>query len=194
MIKELIIATGNKGKFREFEALFDSYGKNFAEKLIFAPEFAKLTVEETGKTYAENAILKARSWSRASLLPCLADDSGLEVEALNGRPGLFSARAAKGDETGWILNELKGMTDRRAKFMASLALCMPDGRIFIGEGSCAGTITDSPRGSNGFGYDPVFLPDGYSKTFAELEPEIKNSISHRTKAFLNLISNVTLIN
>lgn len=195
MIKELIIATGNKGKFREFEFLFNSYGKDLVEKLIFAPDIAPLIVEETGKTYTENAILKAQSWVRASLLPCLADDSGLEVEALDGRPGLFSARVAKGDETGWILNELKEIKDlnkRRAKFMASLALCMPDGEIFTGEGFCEGTITNSPRGHNGFGYDPVFMSDGYTETFAGLAPEIKNSISHRTKAFLNLISKINI--
>ena len=198
MLNKLIIATGNPGKFREFEFLFNSYGKNFTGKLIFAPEIADLIIEETGKTYAENAVLKARSWVKASLaieksgLPCLADDSGLEVEALDGRPGIFSARVAKGNETGWILNELGNTGNRRAKFMASLALCMPDGRIFTGEGFCNGTITDSPRGSSGFGYDPVFMPDGYSKTFAELAPGIKNSISHRTKAFINLISHAEI--
>lgn len=193
MVKNLIIATGNKGKFREFEKLFAAYGKNFAEKLIFAPDVAKLIVEETGKTYEENAILKAQAWSKNSGLPCLADDSGLEVEALNGAPGIFSARAAKGNETGWILNELKNIENpekRRAKFVASLALFINNEKILTADGFCCGTIIKEPRGSNGFGYDPVFVPDGYDKTFAELEPEIKNSISHRTNAFLNLISKI----
>ena len=200
-MKDLIIATGNKGKFREFEFLCETYspGKNFAENLIFAPDIAKLIVEETGKTYAENAALKARAWALKSGRPCLADDSGLEVEALDGRPGIFSARVAKGQEVKWLLNELKNVEkekfeNRRARFVASLALCMSDGKngkILISEGICEGTIISEPRGENGFGYDPVFIPDGYDKTFAELDSKIKNSISHRTKAFLNLISKIS---
>ena len=191
MLKNLIIATGNPGKFRDFEKLFALYGKNFAEKLTFAPEIAKLVVEETGTTYAENAMLKAQAWARKSGLPCLADDSGLEVEALDGRPGLFSARVAKGNEVSWLLNELKNiknLENYRAKFVASLALCVPEDFILICEGFCEGKIITEARGENGFGYDPVFIPDGYEKTFAELDPEIKNSISHRTRAFQNLIS------
>jgi len=190
MLKELIIATGNKGKFREFEYLFETYEKNFTEKIIFAPEFSDLIVEETGKTYAENSMLKAQAWAKKSGLPCLADDSGLEVEALDGRPGIFSARVSKGQEVSWILNELKNiekLEDRRAKFSASLALCVPEDFILICEGHCEGIIIKEPRGSNGFGYDPVFVPDGFEKTFAELDSKIKNSISHRTKAFQKLI-------
>lgn len=199
-MKDLIIATGNKGKFQEFEYLFNTYGKNFAENLIFAPDIAKLIampggrqVEETGKTYAENAMLKARAWAEKSGLPCLADDSGLEVEALDGRPGIFSARVAEGQEVKWILSELKNiekLEDRRAKFAASLALCVPDEFILITEGFCNGVIIKEARGSGGFGYDPVFVPDGYEKTFAELDSKIKNSISHRTNAFLKLIQKV----
>ncbi len=188
-MKKLIIATANRGKFREFEYLISKFGKNFADELIFAPETAKLIVEETGKTYSENAALKARAWFEKSGLPCLADDSGLEVEALGGAPGLFSARLAKGNEAAWLLNELKNENEnRKARFAASLALCTPE-KILISEGFCSGKITDAARGSNGFGYDPVFMPDGFTKTFAELEPEIKNSISHRANAFLNLLKN-----
>ena len=193
ILKNLIIATSNKGKFRDFEKLFAAYGKNLAENLIFAPDAAKLIVEETGKTYEENAILKAQAWSKNSGLPSLADDSGLEVEALDGAPGLFSARVSKRNEAAWILNELKNIENpekRRAKFVASLALFISDEKILTADGFCAGTIIKESRGSNGFGYDPVFIPDGYDKTFAELEPEIKNSISHRTRAFLNLISKI----
>ena len=195
MLKELIIATGNKGKFRDFELLFATYAKNFVEELIFAPDIAKIVVEETGKTYAENAMLKAQAWARKSGLPCLADDSGLEVKALDGRPGIFSARVAQGQEVKWLLNELKGIENfenRRAKFLASLALCVPEDFILICDGFCNGKIIQEPRGSNGFGYDPVFIPDGYDETFAELDSKIKNSISHRTKAFLNLISKIKL--
>ena len=178
MIKELLLATTNKGKYKEFEFIT-------GRKLIFAPEIADLIVEETGKTYSENAMLKAKTWAEKSGLPCLADDSGLEVEALDGAPGLFSARIANGNENriSWLLDELKNKSNRRARFVASLALCVPEKFMLITQGYCYGTIADSPRGYNGFGYDPIFIPDGYDKSFAELGDEIKNQISHRTNAF-----------
>ena len=188
-LRKLVIATSNIGKYKEFEYIISVYGKNFAEEIIFAPEIADLIVEETGKTYAENAMLKARAWSEKSGLPCLADDSGLEVEALDGAPGLFSARIAAGsNKISWLLNELKDKENRRARFSASLALCVPDDYILICEGFCNGEIGREPKGSNGFGYDPVFIPDGFEKTFAELSKEIKNSISHRTNAFKKIIN------
>ncbi|MBQ6739043.1 MAG: non-canonical purine NTP pyrophosphatase, partial [Synergistaceae bacterium] len=113
MIKELLLATTNKGKYKEFEFIT-------GRKLIFAPEIADLIVEETGKTYSENAMLKAKTWAEKSGLPCLADDSGLEVEALDGAPGLFSARIAAGsNKISWLLNELKDKENRRARFSAS---------------------------------------------------------------------------
>ena len=178
----LIIATGNPGKFREFREIVG----DFAGEVIFAPETARLIVEETGKSYSENAMLKARAWAAESGLPCLADDSGLEVNALDGAPGLYSARVITGqdeDKVSWLLSQLQGKSDRRARFAASLALCVPDEYTLITEGYCYGVIADSLRGSNGFGYDPVFIPDGYSLTFAELDAQTKNSISHRTNAF-----------
>ena len=161
MLEKLIIATGNQGKYKEFNYLAETYGENFAEEIIFAPSIADLIVEETGKTYAENAMLKARAWAEKSGLPCLADDSGLEVEALNGAPGLYSARVAPDNKIEWLLNQLAGVENHRAKFVASLALCVPNEYILICEGECCGRITDSPRGSNGFGYDPVFVPDNF---------------------------------
>ena len=188
-MKKLIIATANKGKFAEFEYLVRTYGKDFADEVIFAPEVSDLIVEETGETYTENATLKARAWAARSGLPCLADDSGLEVEALDGAPGLYSARVA-GDKISWLLKSLKDSPNRRARFVASLALCEPGGAVLTSEGFCPGVIADAPRGSNGFGYDPVFIPDGFDKTFAELPNEIKNSISHRRLAFSNLISSL----
>ena len=178
----LIIATGNPGKFREFREIVG----DFAGEVIFAPETARLIVEETGKSYSENAMLKARAWAAESGLPCLADDSGLEVNALDGAPGLYSARVITGqdeDKVSWLLSQLQGKSDRRARFAASLALCVPDEYTLITEGYCYGVIADSLRGNNGFGYDPVFIPDGYSLTFAELDAQTKNSISHRTNAF-----------
>ena len=178
----LIIATGNKGKFSEFREIV----KGFAREVVFAPEIAALVVEETGRTYAENAMLKARAWAKESGLPCLADDSGLEVDALGGAPGIRSARVVPGQDSGkvsWLLSQLQGITDRRARFAASLALCVPEEYTLITEGCCYGTIAESPRGMNGFGYDPVFIPDGYTLTFAELDSQTKNSLSHRTNAF-----------
>ena len=179
---KLIIATANPGKFREFREFVDG----FAREVIFAPEIAALIVEETGRTYAENAMLKAKAWAKESGLPCLADDSGLEVNALDGAPGLFSARVIHGSDTdkvSWLLSQLQGVNDRRARFAASLALCVPEEYTLITEGYCYGRIAETPSGNNGFGYDPVFIPDGYSLTFAELDSSIKNSISHRTNAF-----------
>lgn len=184
---KLIIATGNKGKYREFcEIIRDTAGENFAGEIIFAPEISRMIVEETGKTYAENAMLKARAWAERSGLPCLADDSGLEVDALDGAPGLYSARVIAGndsDKVSWLLGQLEGAEDRCARFVASLCLCVPEKFTLITEGECRGKIVDSPRGYDGFGYDPVFLPEGYELTFAELSGHAKNQISHRTNAF-----------
>ena len=181
-LDKLIIATGNEGKFREFREIVG----DFANEIVFAPEVGKLVVEETGRTYRENAMLKAYAWAEKSGTACLADDSGLEVEALDGAPGLFSARIIPGsdsDKVSWLLSQLQGKDNRRARFAASLALCVPNEYTLITDGYCYGTIALSPRGSNGFGYDPVFVPDGYSLTFAELDRHTKNTISHRTNAF-----------
>ncbi|MBQ7544611.1 MAG: RdgB/HAM1 family non-canonical purine NTP pyrophosphatase [Synergistaceae bacterium] len=181
-LDKLIIATSNEGKFREFREIVG----DFAREVVFAPEVGKLVVEETGKTYRENAMLKACAWAEKSGVACLADDSGLEVEALDGAPGLFSARIIHGSDTdkvSWLLSQLADKDNRRARFAASLALCVPNKYTLITEGYCYGTIADFPRGSNGFGYDPVFVPDGYALTFAELDARTKNTISHRTNAF-----------
>ncbi len=182
VFKQLIIATSNHGKFREFREIVG----DFARDVVFAPETARLVVEETGKSYAENAMLKARAWAEASGLPCLADDSGLEVNALDGAPGLHSARIVPGqdsDRVTWLLSQLAGVPDRSARFAAALCLCVPNDYTLITEGYCYGIITESPQGANGFGYDPVFMPEGYALTFAELDSSIKNRISHRADAF-----------
>ena len=184
---KLIIATSNKGKYREFcEIIRDTAGENFADEIIFAPEISRMIVEETGKTYAENAMLKARAWSERSGIACLADDSGLEVEALDGAPGLYSARVVAGNDgekVSWLLGQLEGIAKRDARFVAALCLCVPGKFTLITEGECRGKIVDSPRGYDGFGYDPVFMPEGYELTFAELSGHAKNQISHRTNAF-----------
>ena len=179
---KLIITTANQGKFNEFSKII----YDFSHELIFAPEIAELVVEETGKNYAENALLKAKAWAKVTNLPCLADDSGLEVDALNGAPGLFSSRIVPGndeDKISWLLSQLKGNPNRKARFTASLVLYVPDEYTLITEGHCYGKIAYKPKGNNGFGYDPVFIPDNYDLTFAELDSETKNLISHRKNAF-----------
>lgn len=182
LFDRLVLATGNRGKHREF---VDLLPPSLAGELVFAPELACLAVEEAGASYAENALLKARAWAAVSGLPCLADDSGLEVEALGGAPGLRSARIVPGDDADrneWLLSQLSGRTDRRARFVAALALCLPGRWTLICEGECPGRIAEAPSGTRGFGYDPLFLPEGFSVSFAQLPPETKNSVSHRADA------------
>ena len=186
MLEKLIIATGNQGKYNEFADIVNG----FAGRIIFAPEIAKIIIDETGKTYAENAMLKARAWVEKSGLPCLADDSGLEVDILDGAPGLYSARIIPGndeDKVSWLLSQLEGKSNRNARFVAALALCVPGKFTLICEGECKGKIALSKSGKNGFGYDPVFIPDGFDMTFAELSQEIKNKISHRANAFKKIL-------
>ena len=192
MLSKLVIATGNKGKFEELKSMLNEAGE-FAHEIIFAPQLAGgIKIEETGSSYAENAEIKARAWAEASGLPCLADDSGLEVAALNGEPGLYSARVQdlKNDEARnlWLLDKLKdikGRDARRARFVASLVLINNNFKA-IGNGICNGYIADSMSGVNGFGYDPLFIPDGFNISFADLGAEIKNKISHRALAVKDL--------
>ena len=142
---KLVIATKNKGKYTEFkEIITNTAGRNFADEIIFAPDAAELVVEETGKTYAENAMLKARAWAEETRLPCLADDSGLEVMALGGAPGVYSSRVVRGrdvDRAAWLLSKLSKETYRRARFAAALSLCVPGEYTIITEGYCKGTLT-----------------------------------------------------
>jgi XTP/dITP diphosphohydrolase len=155
-------------------------------ELVAADEVPGLPedVIEDADTFAGNALKKARELCRASGLWTLADDSGLEVETLGNAPGVYSARYA-GEPCSYpannakLLRELAGVTDRRARFRCVIALCAPDGRAWTVEGHCPGRIIHETRGENGFGYDPLFVPDGYEKTFAELDGAIKNSLSHR---------------
>lgn len=183
----LLIASHNKGKVREIGELLAPLGlhvKSAAELNIVEPE-------ETGNTFVANAQLKAHHCAKASNLPALSDDSGLVIPALGGDPGIFSARWA-GESKDFSLafariqSELKdvdALPPVAAYFVCVLCLAFPDGRAFDFEGRIEGTLTFPPRGLKGFGYDPIFIPDGYDVTFAELEPNIKSSISHRAKAF-----------
>lgn len=187
---ELLIATKNAGKIKELkELLADLPFSSF--RLRNLNEFAEVVEpEETGATFTDNAVLKARSYALQTKLWALADDSGLEVEALGGAPGVFSARyAGKGatdaEKIEKLLNEMNKTQDvnRRARFVCAMAIANADGEIqFIAEGVCQGRIALAASGGGGFGYDPVFIPDGFSETFGELAPDIKQQISHRARA------------
>lgn len=189
-MQSLLIATRNPGKVKEIENILADSGWTFSPLQTF-PDVE--TPAETGATYAENAILKARFYALATGMCALADDSGFEVEALAGAPGVFSARyaganASDADRRALLLSEFAKIPDmnRRARFVAAVAISDAKGSVLnVSEGVCEGTIISSPRGHGGFGYDPLFIPDGYDQTFAELSEDIKNRISHRARALIN---------
>ena len=189
-MQSLLIATRNPGKVEEIENILADSRWSFSSLQTF-PDVE--TPAETGATYAENAILKARYYALATGMYALADDSGLEVEALGGAPGVYSARyaganASDADRRALLLAELARIPDvnRRARFLAAVAISDAKGSVLnVSEGICEGTIISSSRGAGGFGYDPLFVPDGYSQTFAELPEDIKNRISHRARALIN---------
>jgi XTP/dITP diphosphohydrolase len=189
MIKEVVIATTNRGKLKELADLLAGVFEKVGSLNDY--DFFPLVVED-GKTFGENALKKARIISEFTRKATLADDSGLEVEALGGRPGIFSSRYAAenaGDEENIskLLKELKGITDRKARFVCNLALVFPGAQEIIVEGTCEGIILDNPRGQGGFGYDPVFFLPELNKTMAELPRQEKNLISHRGRAIKALI-------
>lgn len=183
-LTKLVVASHNDGKIAEIKTLLAP----FNIEVTSAQELRLGDVEETGTTFSENAVLKAEAVSLMCGLPCLADDSGLCVDALEGRPGVYSARYAPNRDfkkgMKLLLNEIKETKNpsRKAHFSCCLALACPDEKVKLFEGRVDGTIADKPRGKNGFGYDPIFIPDGYNQTFAELGDEIKNTISHRRRA------------
>lgn len=184
----LVIASHNPGKIREIGALLGPLGVT----VLSAGDLGLPEPEETGTTFAANAELKARASAEGSGLPALSDDSGLVVAALDGAPGIYSARWAgpgKDFAVGMqrVEDALAGKSDRRAHFVCALALCWPDGHCEIFEGTVHGQLVWPPRGSLGFGYDPMFVPVGYDATFGELDPDHKHSISHRADAFRKLV-------
>ncbi|OKL38276.1 XTP/dITP diphosphatase [Domibacillus mangrovi] len=195
-MNEVIIATKNSGKAKEFIQMFESYGIT-VKTLIDYPELPD--VEETGETFAENALLKAESAARLTGRPAIADDSGLVIDALDGRPGVYSARYAgidKDDKANnrKVLKEMAEVVDdqRSARFKCVLAVSFPDDReSIIVEGDCEGRIAYEESGTNGFGYDPLFIPEGFDQTMAQLEPNMKNEISHRAKALRKLQVSLT---
>ena len=188
-MRSLLLGTRNPGKVIEITSILADSGWSFSS----LQEFLEVgEAEENFVTFAENAIAKACFYASATGLCALADDSGLEVAALNGAPGVFSARyagahASDADRRALLLSELAktGDTDRRARFVAVVAIATPSGEILnLSEGICEGKIAFAPRGTGGFGYDPLFIPEGYDQTFAELPDTIKNLISHRARALL----------
>lgn len=181
-----MLATRNQGKVSELEQLLAGTGIAVVSLAAFpaAPE-----VEETGETFAANALLKAQAAARHTGLVALADDSGLEVDALGGRPGVYSARfagphASDADNNRKLLDLLASVPDaqRTCRFRSAVAIVRPDGRSDVAEGACEGRVLHSPRGTDGFGYDPLFLVPELGKTFAELSIDEKNQISHRGRA------------
>ena len=182
---KLVLATRNRHKLEEIQAILRLPGLEVCSALDF-PEIPD--VVEDGLTFLENAAKKARALAQASGFWALADDSGLEVDALGGAPGIYSARYA-GEPTDSaannrkLLEALRGQAVRTARFRCVLALSGPDGPVRNVEGVCEGTIAEAEAGCGGFGYDPLFIPAGYAVSFAEMEPELKNRISHRALAF-----------
>ncbi|KKE80500.1 XTP/dITP diphosphatase [Oceanobacillus caeni] len=186
-MKQIIIATKNRGKAKEFKEFFSQ--KNIEALSLLDIEKQLPDVDETGDTFEENASLKAEEISHILNKAVLSDDSGLVIDALDGRPGVYSARYAgedKDDEENVkkVLKELENIPehDRNARFVCVLAIARPEGQTKLVRGECEGKIALFPSGDNGFGYDPIFIPDGYQQTMAELEPEEKNQISHRKLA------------
>ncbi len=185
MLPELLVATHNAGKVREIR---QELGETVARLRMQAEvPGAPPPAEETGATYRENALLKANALALATGLPSMADDSGLEVTALGGRPGVHSSRYGSGDadRIARLLSELSsvaGVPARAARFVCTVALVLPGREPVFFEGTVGGTILETPRGSNGFGFDPVFLVEGLDRTMAELPLEHKNRISHRARA------------
>ena len=193
----LLFASGNRHKYGEFLELLP---RHVVKNMIFAPELPKAAtnvpeVEETGSTYVMNALLKAMTWSAFSELPSLADDSGVEVEALGWEPGVRSARVLDGgrllpsdaERNKWLLARMEGKVNRRARFVAAVALSVPGEWALACEGVCDGQLATREAGPYGFGYDPLFVPDGYDVSFGELPPSVKNRISHRAAAVAALL-------
>lgn len=197
--QSLVIATHNAGKLKEIAALLAPYGI----ECLSAGSLGLPEPDETGTTFAENALIKARAAAEAAQLPALADDSGLSVTALGGRPGVYTADWAErqrfegepGRDWYMAMGKVEGLlaeqgddVDRGAWFSCVLALAWPNGETAVYEGRVDGTLTWPPRGTLGFGYDPVFVPQGREQTFAETDPAEKHAISHRAAAFAKLVA------
>ena len=181
---KLVLASKNPKKLLELQAILSAQG---IEVVLESQVGIDVDVEETGTTFEENAFLKAHAVMEQSGLPAVADDSGLCVDALNGAPGVYSARygGPELDDAGrckLLLENMRGQLDRRCRFVSAICCCFPNGDRVAARGECPGTLAYAPRGSDGFGYDPIFFLPERKKTFAELTAEEKNAISHRGRA------------
>jgi len=192
---DLVLATRNKGKIAEVQRLISLHAPQITLRSV--SEFNLDDVEETGTTFEENALLKAETIARQTGLTALADDSGIAIDALDGAPGVYSARwsGVHGDDAAnvaKVLFELSDVPDedRGAQFVCVIALAHPDGRSIIVRGEVEGVVRRDPIGNHGFGYDPIFQPDGYAITTAQMDPETKDAISHRGKALREIASKI----
>lgn len=181
---KFVLASKNPHKLTELQRIL---GDMKVEVVLESDVGADVDVEETGETFEENSLLKARAVMEATGLPAVADDSGLCVAALNGAPGVYSARyggegLSDQDRYRLVLDSLKGQLDRSATFVSVVTACFPNGDVLVARGECPGTIAYAPQGENGFGYDPVFFVPALRKTFAQMTAEEKNAVSHRGKA------------
>lgn len=191
----IVLATRNQGKIKEFQALLKDYPVELRSLNDFGPI---PEVEEDGETFDDNAYKKASFTAKVLGLPAIADDSGLEVAALNGAPGVISARyagenASDADNIAKLLKEMDGETDRNAAFRCVLSIAVPTGPALTYEGRCEGEITLEPKGTDGFGYDPVFYYPAFEKTFAEIAMREKNKVSHRGKALAEVAAEMDKI-
>ena len=190
-IKEVLIGTNNGGKYKEICCLLPNKVKKHSPK-----EFDILTPEETGKSFEENSLIKASYFAKKTNLICLSDDSGLEIDLLKGKPGIYSSRWSekKGNFNLAIkkifeeMNNIKKdwKNDNAAKFICCMTLFWPNGKSYSSKGIIKGKISTTKKGKNGFGYDPIFIPDGHNQTFGEMKFKLKMSIDHRFKAFLKI--------
>ena len=187
-IKEILIGSNNEGKYKEICDLLPNKIKKYSPK-----EFGILTPEETGRSFEKNSFIKASYFSKKTNLICLSDDSGLEIDLLNGDPGIYSSRwAGKKNNFNQAIKKIYSKMNSNksdwkdyssAKFVCCLTLFWPNGKSYSSKGIVKGKISNKKRGKNGFGYDPIFIPSGYNKTFGEMKPKFKMSIDHRFKAF-----------
>ena len=185
----IIAATQNEHKLRELRDIVGQFGMNVISQKEAG--FGDIDVVEDGETFEENSFKKANEIMKLSGKICIADDSGLAVDYLSGEPGVYSARYAgehksDTDNNNKLLKELENVSDRRAKFVSVVTMVYPDGKVIQARGECPGQIIFAPRGNGGFGYDPLFIADGLDKTFAEIDQETKNTVSHRAKALAEL--------
>ena len=192
---DLVLATRNKGKIAEVQRLISLHAPQVTLRSV--AEFNLDDVEETGTTFEENALLKAETIARQTGLTALADDSGIAIDALDGAPGVYSARwsGVHGDDAANVAKVLLELSDvpdedRGAQFVCVIALAHPDGRSIIVRGEVEGVVRRDPIGNHGFGYDPIFQPDGYAITTAQMDPETKDAISHRGKALREIASKI----